>query len=287
MSRDRLAAARARRAQTMEMSNLATTGPANAGGSSSPFLSEATNIQEGIRHYNENVSRISILRSQMLNEPNAEESEQLDSLAEENRTLSQDLRERIQRLAQQPQEQDAELRRTRIALLQSKFMEAIQNYQLIEKENRAKSRQRVERQLKIVKPDATPEEVAAAFEGGGEQIFAQALTTSTRYGESRAAYREVQGRQEDLRKMEQTLAELAQLFNDMGTLIEQQEAVITAVEDTARDVEANTEKALQHTGQAVVHARSYRKGRWICFFIFLFVVCVLALVLGIVFGTRK
>lgn len=284
MSRDRLAAARARRSQAMEMSNLATTGP--AGGSSSPFLSEVADIQDGIRHYNENVSRISTLRSQLLNEPNAEESEQLDSLAEENRNLSQDLKERIQRLVQEPQGQDAELRRNRIALLQSKFMEAIQSYQLMEKENRAKSRQRVERQLKIVKPDATPEEVAAAFEGGGEQIFAQALTTSTRYGESRAAYREVQGRQEDLRKMEQTLAELAQLFIDMGTLIEQQEAVITTVEDTARDVEGNTEKALQHTGNAVIHAQSYRKGRWICFFISLFVVCVLALVLGLVFGRK-
>jgi len=285
MSRDRLAASRAHRSQTMEMSNLVSTSP--AGGSSSPFLSEVANIQDGIRHYNENVSRISVLRSQLLNEPNAEGSEQLDSLAEENRNLSQDLKGRIQRLAQQPQGQDAELRRNQIALLQSKFMEAIQNYQLIEKENRAKSRQRVERQLKIVKPDATPEEVAAAFEGGDEQIFAQALTTSTRYGESRAAYREVQGRQEDLRKMEQTLAELAQLFIDMGTLIEQQEAVITAVEDTARDVEGNTEKALQHTSEATDHARSYRKGRWICFFISLFVVCVLALVLGLVFGTKK
>ena len=57
----------------------------------------------------------------MLNEPNAEESEQLDSLAEENRNLSQDLKERIQRLAQQPQGQDAELRRNRVRIMQYFF----------------------------------------------------------------------------------------------------------------------------------------------------------------------
>ena len=90
--------------------------------------------------------------------------------------------------------------------------------------------------IATVKPDATPEEINAVVndvQGGGDQIFAQAvsprvsitvmstsdflpqLTSSTRYGESRAAYREVQDRHEDIRRIEQTLEELAQLFNDV------------------------------------------------------------------------
>jgi syntaxin 1B/2/3 len=39
---------------------------------------------------------------------------------------------------------------------------------------------------------------------------------SNRYGESRAAYREVQERHEDIKRIEQTLTELAQLFNDVS-----------------------------------------------------------------------
>jgi len=38
---------------------------------------------------------------------------------------------------------------------------------------------------------------------------------SNRYGESRAAYREVQERHDDIKRIEQTIAELAQLFNDV------------------------------------------------------------------------
>jgi t-SNARE complex subunit (syntaxin) len=38
---------------------------------------------------------------------------------------------------------------------------------------------------------------------------------SNRYGESRAAYREVQARHEDIKRIERTIAELAQLFNDV------------------------------------------------------------------------
>lgn len=41
---------------------------------------------------------------------------------------------------------------------------------------------------------------------------------SNRYGESRAAYREVQERHQDIQRIEQTIAELAQLFNDVCRL---------------------------------------------------------------------
>lgn len=39
--------------------------------------------------------------------------------------------------------------------------------------------------------------------------------SSNRYGESRAAYREVQERHEDIKRIEKTMGELAQLFNDV------------------------------------------------------------------------
>lgn len=78
--------------------------------------------------------------------------------------------------------------------MKSKFVEAIQNYQSVEQQNRMKYKQRMERQFKIgkalrwriyrlivltrftVKPDATPEEVKAVVndEQGG-QIFSQAV----------------------------------------------------------------------------------------------------------------
>ena len=45
-------------------------------------------------------------------------------------------------------------------------------------------------------------------------LFLQ-LMNSNRYGESKAAYREVQERHKDIQKIERTLAELAQLFNDV------------------------------------------------------------------------
>lgn len=55
-------------------------------------------------------------------------------------------------------------------------MEAIQNYQTVEQQHRQKYKQRLERQYKIVKPDATPDEIRAVVEDdNGGQVFSQAV----------------------------------------------------------------------------------------------------------------
>ena len=66
-----------------------------------------------------------------------------------------------------------------------------------------------------VNPNASPEEVNQVVNSDGNvQIFAQA-TMGGRYAESQSAYKEVQQRHEDIQRINKTLAELAQLFNDV------------------------------------------------------------------------
>ena len=45
------------------------------------------------------------------------------------------------------------------------------------------------------------------------------VQSSTRYGESRAAYKEVQERHNDIRKIESELVQLAQLFNEVSWMV--------------------------------------------------------------------
>ncbi|KAF8636678.1 hypothetical protein AX17_003484 [Amanita inopinata Kibby_2008] len=293
MSRDRLAALRVQRQEQQQQAHELTTLQPGLNGhevaSVPAFLAEITSVQDSIDQLNGNIAIVATLHSRMANvldDGPSRDAAQLDMIKAETRSLANSLKDRIKKLETIPAGPEAKIRRNQVSLLRSKFLEAIQNYQKVEQEYRLRSRQRVERQLKIVKPDVTADEVNAVIEGSGDQIFTQALTTSTRYGESRAAYREVQQRQHDLRKMEETLADLAQLFSDMAVLVEQQDETVNEIENTGKDVEANTKKGLEHTGQAVVHARRYRKARWICFIIVLIVCAVLAIVLGVVFGHK-
>ncbi|KAF7778790.1 hypothetical protein Agabi119p4_3135 [Agaricus bisporus var. burnettii] len=285
-SRDRLAVTRAQRSpQAFELSNVGQPQPSNGHASGeSAFLDEVVSIQEGIDHFNDNVRQIATSRLHSLNALDDEgqnDMSKVEELTNETRTFSLQLRDRIMSLKAAPATRDQQMRNNRIGLLQNKFLEAIQNYQRVEQEGRVKVRQRAERQIRIVDPDASPQEVDAIVEGGNSQVFAQALTSSTRYAESRNAYREVQQRQQDLQRMEQTLAELAQLFIDMGTLVEQQDAVIKQVQDVAASVHGDTEKGLQATEVAVRHARAARRKRWICFIIIIICLIILAIALGV------
>lgn len=310
MARDRLADLRAQRQheqggapQAHELSDLGTpnaqTSPTpltNGGvnGSSDPmdaFYTEVSSVQDDLAQFSANVSRISELHSRALNVADEGASQQnnalLDDLVMQTRQLSNGIKVRIQKLAKAPvgNAQNARIRQNQTGVLRNKFVEILQNYQQVERDYRQRYKQRVERQFKIVKPDATPEEVNAVVndtEGNGDQIFAQALTTSTRYGESRAAYREVQDRHMEIRRIEETLTELAQMFNDMSVLVEQQDEQINAIDVQAGKVEEHTAAGLEQTEKAVKSARSARRKRWICFFLFLIILAIIGIVVGVV-----
>ncbi|KAJ7099281.1 t-SNARE [Mycena belliarum] len=309
MATDRMAAYRAQRqagqsatgtaadGPSHELTTLQTNGAGNGGSLDSmpAFLAEASDVQDAVGAFSASITRVAALHNRSL-DALAEDAPaiklELDGLITETMAQSAALKDRVTRLqgAVSPGargRQEKEMRQNRVTHVRAKFMEALQTYQQVEQEYRAKSRQRVERQYRIVKPDATQEEISEVVSGGGDQVFMQALTTSPRYAQSRSAYNEVQARAQELKRMEQTLGELAQLFSDMAVLVEQQDETVVAIENTAIDVEKNAGEALKETSRAVEFARSARGKRWICFFIVLIVVAILAIVLAIEFTKNK
>lgn len=62
--------------------------------------------------------------------------------------------------------------------MKRKFIETIQRYQDIERTFEKRQRQRIERQLLIVKPDATPHEIEHAIDSNdAPHIFAHSVST--------------------------------------------------------------------------------------------------------------
>ncbi|KIJ68965.1 hypothetical protein HYDPIDRAFT_23836 [Hydnomerulius pinastri MD-312] len=300
MARDRLAALRAQRQVdagqgAIEMQGVHTptsqpslpvNGPSSQGSqdvSSMPaFYAEVTSIQEGVTQFDQNVTAIADLHARSLNALSEQDSEanasRIEELTQSTRALSNGLAKRIKAL-QTPvrgsSKQDAQIRKNRITLVHGKFVETLQRYQNVEQQFRQRYKDRVERQFKIVKPDATPQEVSDVVndtQGGGSEIFLKAISSSNRYGESRQAQREVQERHQDIQRIETTLADLAQLFNDMAILVDQQGEAIDDIETKAGGVEDDTKKGIDQVDIAIKHARSARRKRWICFWITIIVI---------------
>jgi syntaxin 1B/2/3 len=307
MAMDRLAALRAQRQQepaqdsyelnpTQQSTNYANNqnpGYDAGNGSSDNFYDEVSNVQGLINQFNNDVTRITELQGKSLNavDGSSQNIAQLDDQVAQTRDLGNQIKRRVEALKKQPVPRGQEARKNQVNVVAKQFMTALQNYTQVEKDYRQKQRARVERQFKIVKPDATPEEVAAVVDdtdGAGGQIFSQALSASTRYGQSRTASREVQDRHEDIKKIERTLEELAQLFNDMSVLVAQQDESIDYIQNTAQDIEQDASKGVEHTDKAVVSARAARKKRWICFGLFiLLLLIVAAIVAGVVVTNNK
>ncbi|KAG6331662.1 hypothetical protein ID866_7429 [Astraeus odoratus] len=250
---------------------------------------QVTAIQDAISQFDFNVTTIADLHARSLNALSDHESaanaSRLAELTDSTRALSNSLSARIKAL-QTPtgglSRNDAEIRKNRITLVHGKFISTLQRYQTVEQDYRRQYRDRVERQFRIVKPNASPEEVSAVVndtEGSGDGIFLQAISASNRYGESRQAYREVQDRHQDIQRIELTLAELAQLFNDMANLVDQHQKQVDDVEAAAADVSAEAKKAEEEVRIGTEHARSARRKRWICFWIFVAIIIV-----GVVIG---
>jgi syntaxin 1B/2/3 len=88
----------------------------------------------------------------------------------------------------------------------------------------------------------------------------------------------------------------------MDVLVAEQDDTINAIETSANQVQKDTEagyvtcsfaesssdrsRSLGQTEKAVVHARSARRKRWYCFFLFLLILLVAGLAIGLSVGLK-
>ncbi|KAF9956168.1 Plasma membrane t-SNARE, secretory vesicle fusion [Mortierella alpina] len=269
----------------------------NSGGSDmNAFFSEVTSIQEDITKIEQNISKIEELHDVSLNgvateEQSSRTNRQLEGITADTTQLSNRTKKRIKdielanlRLANSP---DIQIRRTQAASLKEKFLKTLRRYQSSESEARKKYQGRMERQYKIVKPDASPQEIAQAMESDNQQIFAQSVLQSTRYGDANRALREVQSRHDDIKKIEKTILELHQLFIDMETLVTEQAEVLNTIEENTQQTEVHLETGNKEVDVAIVNARGARKKKWICLIITLILLAIIAVVIYMQLSKNK
>ncbi|KAM3450859.1 hypothetical protein NHJ6243_009719 [Beauveria neobassiana] len=160
-----------------------------------------------------------------------------------------------------------------------RLKQAVQKYQQVESGFRKRTQDQMARQYRIVRPDASEQEVRAAVEDtSNNQVFSQVLTQSDRQGRARAALSAVRDRHNALVKIEQQIVELSQLFQDMDTLVVQQEDPVTQIEKDSKKVVENIDKGTEEICAAVDTARKTRRRKWICLGISVAIIVVILIV---------
>jgi len=249
------------------------------------FFSEATELGEAIDTVKSNISRIETLHQRSLTDIDESASQQtqrqLEVLVTETSALNNNLATRIKSLkAKYGRDPN---KGASVGNLDRNFKDTLRKYQLVEKNFADRTREQMARQYRIVRPDATEEEVQSAVEDQqGQQIFSQALLSGNRRGEARSALREVQARHNEIQRIEKTIVELAQLFNDMEQLVTEQEVMVENIDQRGEEVVTNLDKGTEELGGAVKSARSRRRKKWWCLLIVLLIIIVVIIIAVVV-----
>lgn len=82
------------------------------------------------------------------------------------------------------------------------------------------------------------------------------------------------------------MIELANLFQDLDTMVVQQENTIAHAEQQTAQTNDNIGKGTEEVDKGIVHARRTRRNKWICFWITVLIILI-AVAIGVGVGLTQ
>jgi len=264
------------------------------------YFEDVNSIQNGMAEIRRNLLTIEEKYGQSLVsmdlDQGARASEELEKIITETNLTAQDIRNKLQRLDEvnpkdkkQKNEAQLKIRKNMKGALTKKFVDLMTEYQELQNKYKNKYRERVAAQYKLVKPDASEEEIDTAIESGDTQIFAKAILDMERKEKAKTALSYVQNKSQDIRRLEQSILELHQLFLDLAVMVEAQGELIDQIEDNVSTTLSNTKSAVENLRAANKYQKKSRK-RMCCLIVIFIIILVVLLglggILGGVFGSK-
>lgn len=146
------------------------------------ILNECRDIDRGIDSIEQNLQRLRYLQQRAIDDPDASQNTQtnreLDAITAETMTLYRNFTQRLQSI--KSQKASGEPRNApQVGKVDRKLKSAINQYQQAERDFRRSLSAQMERQYRIVRPDASDQEVREAVEDtSNNQVFSQAVCPS-------------------------------------------------------------------------------------------------------------
>lgn len=261
---------------------MSTFQSGSGGGFNGNILNECSDIDRGIDLVEQNLNQLRNLHRAALGDTdtssNSRANREVDALSSDTMELYRSLVDRVRHVKSSP-EAGQPMNARQVERIDRRLKTAIQQYQGVEADFQREMQGQIARQFRIVRPDATEEEVSRAVDGAeGGQVFTQALMQSNRQGQASAALNNVKDRHAQILKIEKQMSELAQLFQDMNTLVVQQEVAVQQIDQQAEEVVENLDKGNTEIDTAVKTARATRRKKWWCLGITLLIIIVVVII---------
>ncbi|TVY34390.1 Protein SSO2 [Lachnellula subtilissima] len=249
------------------------------GGLSMVVLNECKRIDEVLDNVKKGqLATIKQLQQSSLHNPDSSETgKAFDKTSSEIMGIYRDLVVDVRLL--KSQEKPGSQNSAQIKRVNKKLQDAIQDYRVMDVEFQRKLQEQMARQYRIVRPDASEEEIQKAVGNQGQQqVFSQALMQSNRRGQAQSAMSAVEDRHKEIQKIEAQMIDLAQLFEDLNALVVLQEAPVANIEMKGEEVVENMDKGNAQIGTAIKSARNARKWKWWCLGIVVLIIAIIVIV---------
>ena len=172
---------------------------------------------------------------------------------------------------------DLRVRENLVNTLLRKFIDEMKRYQNAQQQYKTDVKKKVTRQVQMIKPDATDQEVDEIMrsEGGREALFQQQILTGGVNDQIKTQYRQVAGKYQDVLTLEASVAELHQMFLDFALLTEQQGELLDQIEYQVRSAADYVEDANVDVYQAIEYQKKIRKKQ--CWILLIVVVAIIVI----------
>jgi len=186
---------------------------------------------------------------------------------------------------QQHQQQHNRIRANLCNTLTRKFIDEMKAYQAAQQKYKTDIKKKVKRQVQIVNPDATDEDVDKVLQSknGRDALYRQQILAGGVNNEVQNIHAKVAGKYQDILKLEQSVAELHQMFLDFALLTEQQGELLDQIEFQVREAGDYVEDANVEVFGAIDYQKKIRK-KQCC--IILIVVIASLVVIFVIIGVR-
>ncbi|KAH6968746.1 hypothetical protein HG530_006301 [Fusarium avenaceum] len=269
-----------------EMQDYSQQAPAATSSlSQQEFLNRVQKLRDEIKGLTDDVDYIGQLHQRTLSSTDGSANHDLEQYVTQTQIRNTAIKDGIKGLERDLAKTNDSTRTTKTTQLQSLntfFKSELNKYQSIESDYRQRYRDQIARQYRIVNPDASEQEVqeAASADWGNEGVFQTALRTN-RTGHASSVLGNVRARHSELQRIEQTLNELSILFQELATVVEQQEPVINAAEQNAISANDHMIKGNEQVEVAKKHALNRRKLKWWCALVVLLIIIAIAVGVGV------
>mmetsp|Transcript_14295 Transcript_14295/g.39736 ORF Transcript_14295/g.39736 Transcript_14295/m.39736 type:complete len:313 (+) Transcript_14295:200-1138(+) len=258
------------------------------------FFREVESIKEDIEAVKKSTKAIGDINEAALQATTTEEENELsrklrplvdqtNKRAKRTKTLLGLLKEETQKLEKEGniKQSDLRIRENLVNTLTRKFIDEMKAYQASQQKYKTDIKKKVTRQVQIVKPDATEEEIDAVMrsEGGRDALVRERILANSVNDQVKTSYAKVAGKYQDVLALEQSVAELHQMFLDFALLTEQQGELLDQIEFQVKQAADYVEDANVDVYESIEYQRKIRKKQ--CWIILIVVIATIVLLFAI------